>query len=491
MKDLKAYSPEAIKPGCKQRNIIYVEILPSYPLGNAIENVFNYSFRDNPEYKQNLKKICPTCDSVSTRAIVVYLGKADTSVLGSSPQYEILDVCLVKYEETGGKAVVNPITKVETIIPGKKHYLVYSKTARDLKLMLDSNDVSLYAKIKGWCVDQEGKRDLFEPVIPPKKGPFFVRDQREFLLYSSLFSGYTVPLSQVSPLSSPQNVPATLFKFDTLVVLDLSLFGAKLAFRDWSFDLFQLGNEELGYPFWSSGQFSFSISSPALFGSLIWLKAGMMFPLALGKREEINVSGLWVAKSRILNGVEAPTGSISIDLGKAVGFGFPVFLEGSGFSAGDIGKTRESLATDENDAFYYVPTAFRGYFSMFFKDEEAQPTNIIQLKLGIGYHRVMKGQVIHPSESTTRIDNKVEKNALGPYFKLGFVNFNENNNVGLSLQYYYGSFIVGAWIELIRDVLCVEGLYATKLKDYQYPWDNTPLVMISPRFLLNFSRWFE
>jgi hypothetical protein len=100
-----------------------------------------------------------------------------------------------------------------------------------------------------------------------------------------------------------------------------------------------------------------------------------------------------------------------------------------------------------------------------------------------------EGRILQQSD-VGNVESANERDINSPYIRVEFMNLNENNKYGFSAQYYGGSLIVGAWLEIVPDILRLEGKYAAMLRD-KYPWDSSSILLFSPRLRLDFGRWFK
>jgi len=496
--------PERLITGYDLRNVGWIEITDPLLL-KRIDTLFARSY---PGYRRDTtttgggggskSKSKQPPAQIQTAAIRVYLGKMGTIKSGGlKMEYEIMEIRILKKVQEP-----NWDDEEKEWVVGQEELIVYAKVGTDLKFMLD-RDPALYQDILDRS-NREKMHQLPEEMFPiPSRGPFVVKSDFEIAQYSTFFSGFTVPLLGTSS-SGAANVAGrgrpvrqrraaaavsagTKTSIDTSIALDLSMFRAMLAVYEWNLDV-RLGDEELGYPFWSSGQLNL------LAGYKNLAKLGIALPIGLGKDQEWNIIGPVGIKPRALNGIFGLTGRFNLDRE------FPIALGGA-FTVGTIDKEYESL-TNPN-LFYYIPTAIQLYYPVLFKDVETNPRNIIQIKIGYGYHRVKNGHVIQKSEVGSLRDGRIiqpadvgtvesalEKDVNSPYIRLEFMNLNENNKYGFSAQYYGGSLIIGAWLEIIPDIFRVEGKYAMWLRD-RYAWDSSSILLFSPRIRLDFGQWFK
>lgn len=495
--------PERLITGYDLRNIGWIEVTDPLLL-KRVDTLFARSY---PSYRRDTtttgggggskSKSKQPPAQVQTAAVRIYLGKMGTIRSGGlKMDYEIMELRILK-------KIQEPVWDDEEKEwgVGQEELVVYSKVGTGLKFMLDG-DPTLYQDIldRG---NREKMHQLPEDMFQiPSRGPFVVKSDQEIAQYSTYFSGFTVALASpsgaVASTSGRIKVErqrrgvtgsgvGAVGAMDTSVVLDLSMFRAMLAVYNWNLDV-RLGDEEFGYPFWSSGELN------VMAGYKNLVKLGVTLHTGLGKDQEWNIIGPVGVKPRALDGIFGLTGRFNLDRD------FPVALGGA-FTVGSLEKEYESLTN--SSLFYYIPTALQVYYPVLFKDAEANARNIVQIKIGYGFHRVKSGHVIQKSEIGILRDGRMlqqedvgtvvsttERDVNSPYVKVEFMNLNENNKYGFSVQYYGGSMIIGAWLEIVPDIFRIEGKYATLLRD-KYPWDSSPILLFSPRVRLDFGKWFK
>jgi hypothetical protein len=272
---------------------------------------------------------------------------------------------------------------------------------------------------------------------------------------------------------------------------------------DWSFS-FKMGNEEIGYPYWSTGNLSL------LAGYKNIIKFGLVLPVGLndagfelgplvgplkkiqgsfGLAAEFNLQtttvrninqafalGGYVFYGKISNGLEHPYK--------------PEFFQNL------LNKDFNPVNMD-ND-FFYVPFVAQLYYPTIFIDDTVNTRNIFQVKAGISYHQIKRAHIYRAGDKV--YDDKgnitsetVDKNLIGkvinldvvkkvpsPLIKIEYTNLNQSNNFGFGLQYSNNIIDFSGWLEVIKDFLRIEGTYVQPLRTAE-EWENSAFFWFSPR----------
>jgi hypothetical protein len=271
---------------------------------------------------------------------------------------------------------------------------------------------------------------------------------------------------------------------------------------------FNIGNPEVGLPFWSSGEASLALNMRNQIGTESDFKIGFDFPnFGLGN---VNAS---VFQPRQLSGFFGGTVAAyfaGIDFFSAfnmpIAFNFSVFpASGSNSTiiyngvAGTVsGQTGSSVATANltipaGRTFYR--TAFIGQLYIPFI-VQLDPANFVQFSAGVGVDQVKLSWI--PENDDTAIAHGYGKGAGGtvqdllyngksnvstpftPHVAVEFVN-HRSNKFGLDFQYDH-LFTFGGWLELIPDHLRIEASYTTPLIRDPLPYEPPYFFLITPRF---------
>jgi hypothetical protein len=498
------YAQQSLRTGYEYRNVGYFEVR-NPKLYDRIERAFAEGING---YERNGKSAADTGLTVTPLSMRVFLARKVSIVERTLvPEYQLLEIRVLK--KKGGR-VWNPVMKAYESVG---YLLSYSSAGTELKFLLGAEttidstityvagidtvrkdttytvrDSTLYKDILGSFSESDLQFQMGSPGLIRASGPYVVRNDSERTRYAFWFSG-----TALKPWR-PARRETRLVSGDTMiwpeagrVQVDLSMFRVLFTLEDWSLDV-NVGSEELGYPFWSSGQLNLLVGYRNL------VKLGIIDPVGMGKDQEWSLGGRAKLGPRALNGVHGFAGSFNFD------FGFPTALGGA-FSVGKLEEENGSL-TDPN-RFYYIPVAFQFYYPILFKDREKGAGNLFQLKLGYGHHRVDAGHVFLPGEvgqaiygrvvgvaDVGKVANSGHTDVNTPYISLTMVDLNENYRYGLNAQYYGGILILGGWVELFRDILRLEGKYVMPLRDKE-PWDPSSILWFTPRVRFDLSKWFR
>lgn len=259
--------------------------------------------------------------------------------------------------------------------------------------------------------------------------------------------------------------------------------------NDWNFS-FKLGDKEINYPFWSTGNLSL------LAGYQNIVKFGVVLPANFTNGETFDVGSI-VAPQRKLHGT----------VGLAVEFNLQptvmrsineAFALGGYFYYGKIkdGKEYSKKPLNINNDFYYVPIIAQVYYPLIFKDLEKNPKNIFQVKAGFSYHQVKREHIITKSEIGQMFYGKEErlvtkddvgkvyeveliKKVPSPLVRIEYMNLNSGNQFGFGFQFVNNIANFDAWLEVTK-WLRIEASYVQPLRDAE-EWENSAFFWISPR----------
>lgn len=268
------------------------------------------------------------------------------------------------------------------------------------------------------------------------------------------------------PLRKVDSAPAKqrkriLFGAKPLVVsMDASLFGAALLFGNgWGIEL-KIGHDEIGYPFWSTGDARIM----AVFDRL---KFGVMIPFNFGTKQPRILDPLAI-RPRKLNGA---TG-ISAEFDQPVNSG----VIGARFSLGELNKFISGQLTDQKRP-YYLHTIGQLFYSHRLSFQE--DGHLLTVSLGAGFHQVARGEV----QPDSRIVAAQKSNFFSPIVRMEYVRQGEEM-YGVTMQYYSSIIHMSGWIELVKNFIYVDLRYAAPIVRAPKPWEQPYFYLISPRFRL-------
>ena len=275
------------------------------------------------------------------------------------------------------------------------------------------------------------------------------------------FTPYDKLLEEFTPVTIHTNPEGETAK------VDLSLYG--LIFKigpSWGGEI-RIGCDEVGFPFWSAGKTSYLITYKRI-------KLGFELPFRAG-RHAVETFPPFTVHSRKLNGTRGMVGEF--DLGP-VG-GLLSFTRLTDLDTRDL--------TDPN-YFAYINTIVQGYYSF---GVSLSPTNLVRVKVGAGYHRIVESRLVRKALDPmgTRYEETVlelgKKIYPSPYVKIEYLNKDEPQRFGGSLQYYDYSLLTTAWLEIVPKILYVELKYSWQVLRDPRTWEDTSFIIISPRIRLS------
>jgi len=245
--------------------------------------------------------------------------------------------------------------------------------------------------------------------------------------------------------------------------VDASLYGILVkSGPTWGGEI-RIGGDELGYPFWSAGKVAFLVSSDRVkFGFEIPLAAGLhapeLFPPFVIRKRQLDGTRGFVA--------EADFGPVG----------------------GKVSFTRLSDSDLDNltdpRLFYYVTGVAQAYYSF---GVALNPTNIVRVKVGGGVHRVNQASVTgQTGGSGGTIVTGLSSEFLTPYLKFEFLNRDQSDKFGLSVQFYELTFLFTGNLEIVPNILSLEAKYTWPIAPDRPPWQSPEFFIVSPHIRLSF-----
>ncbi len=264
----------------------------------------------------------------------------------------------------------------------------------------------------------------------------------------------------------------------------------------------ELGNKEVGLPFWSSGIARFWLNLKNQIGSNSNFKVGLVFPLALGEKDVLTF------KARGLSGsfggsVDAYFAGIDFFSGfnLPMAFKFSLMPAGQGSNSTIITNGLPIPVQALDGTQVLIPggkTFYReGLIMQLFIPTIVQLdlNNFIQVSIGVGlqnvYQSIIPGTTYtdsrpgkHPLYSADQADKTQDivrlSNPVSPHFEVDYVN-HQSSKFGLNLAYDH-LFTMGGWIELIQDRFRIEMSYSAPIIRDPKPWEPSSFFLITPRF---------
>ena len=229
----------------------------------------------------------------------------------------------------------------------------------------------------------------------------------------------------------------------------------------------KLGNEEVGYPLWFSGNMS-------VLATYQRMKIGLQFPFAGGRFVGESVGKILPARK--LDGTYGA--QAEFDVGFAGG-SFMVGLHRSDVDGAFVNSDRIHSLRNFAQLWYSYAVAVGG----------EQQTNLLRVKLGLGFHQIGFDKLF-PSRTVYETGVAVNRPAeilptatirsfWSPYLNVDFMNQRFAHRFGASLQYYNEWGVITAWLEVVRDRVRIELKGAAPLLRTHQAWEPSYLAMLS------------
>lgn len=273
----------------------------------------------------------------------------------------------------------------------------------------------------------------------------------------------------------------------------------------------QIGNPEVGLPFWASGEGRLMLNMRNQIGTGSDFKIGLDFPVNLGREEGL------VFQQRKLSGFFGGTLAAyfaGVDFFSAfnmpLAFNFTFIPAGGSNSSiiynGAVGTSVDNGriigpgapaqfgTTNSVDAPTFYRTSFIGQLYVPFIVQLNQ-TNFMQFSAGIGIHQVKLSWIPKDTMQTSlaglaadQVGNVQDLQFNGkpnvstpftPHVAIELVN-HMSNKFGLNFQYDH-LFTFGGWLELVPDHLRIEASYTAPLVREPLPYEPKYFFEITPR----------
>jgi len=242
------------------------------------------------------------------------------------------------------------------------------------------------------------------------------------------------------------------------VTLDMSLFGNSLRFSNgWGLQV-TIGKDEIGYPFWSTGQSDMMLI-------IHHLKIGVSVPFGFGL-SSIDALGPVSARPRKLDGAPGMVSQFNYSLND--------FDMEARFSIGELTSVHAVGDLVDPMNVYYLNSI--GQLSVSRKAASGNGAHVLTLTGGLGYHKIGNG-FADPAGTVSTLDKVT---FFSPIIKTAYV-FNGVETFGVSVQYYNNIISTDVWLEVFKNFLYIEGKYSVPIIRTPKPWEQSYVFMISPR----------
>jgi hypothetical protein len=234
----------------------------------------------------------------------------------------------------------------------------------------------------------------------------------------------------------------------------------------------RIGNEEMGYPFWTSGNMSFL----AIYNRI---KLGVQAPFHGGRNEPKGIGK--ILKSRRLEGTWGITGECD-------------FIDFGGSFAAGLRRTDTDGAFVNSDSIFVIRRMIQAWYSQTIGYNNKR--NLLRLKIGFGFHQIGR-DVLLPARTEvvngTPLQKPIEilgaesdRTYWSPYIKIEYINQSYPELFGFSFQYYQEWALGTAWLEIIPNYFRLEVKGGAPILRKTRPWEPTYFVTLAPSLTL----WF-
>jgi len=269
------------------------------------------------------------------------------------------------------------------------------------------------------------------------------------------------PMRVINPIPVKPRAYLLFGSRPKFAAISVSAFGAGLLFSDGRGVEVKLGHEEIGYHFWSTGDYR----AMAVFEQL---KIGIIIPFTYGRTDVANPEPLSI-RPRRLSGAKGFAGEFDHP--------FQSHLIGARISVGELNSVSNPEFLTNLQQFYYLHTVAQLFYSrqeMFNAGE-----HLFAFTGGLGYHQIALGE----TKQDGRITAAHKIDFASPIFRVEYVH-QSGKMYGLGLQYYSGILHVKGWVEFIKNFIYVDVQYYSPVFRGTKPWEQSYFFMISPRIQL-------
>ncbi len=271
--------------------------------------------------------------------------------------------------------------------------------------------------------------------------------------------------SRISEESNPMARPAK----PDWVSADFSLFGITLRFgNDWGITG-RIGDDDLGYPFWFTG-------NARIMASYKSLKIGALVPVHGGLDGNAQQTGPQVITSttRLVNGSEGLAGEFEFEWEtiRINSESFPYAAIGGNFSFGGLSGRREEYLTSNLDSLYYISTIVQGYYAFdFLFDQKRQNLNV---HVGASYHKVGLGQAVVVDGKYSIFKGGEPETFIDPVVRVEYRNY-RFDRFRVTAQFTRLLMVTG-WAEVIPPFLYAEIKFSAVVLRNPRPWEQNSYV---------------
>lgn len=265
------------------------------------------------------------------------------------------------------------------------------------------------------------------------------------------------------------------------VAAEFSLFGGSLRFgNNWGIAA-RIGEDELGYTFWSVGNMRVMLSYKSL-------KLGAWVPINGGlHRDDKDEVSQEESSSRLLNGTFGVVGEFEFEwnLIRIKSDFFPYAAIGGKFGFGTLPGRRETFYTPNRDSLRYISVSAQAYyaFDVLF-DEKQQNLNV---HLGVSYHKVNLGKALPVGgveDKMVVFEAGPPETFIDPYVRIEY-RYARLDRFRVTAQYSNLLMLVG-WAEIVPPFIYVEVKYSAPAFRNRRPWEHKSYLYATAGFKFDF-----
>ena len=263
------------------------------------------------------------------------------------------------------------------------------------------------------------------------------------------------------------------------VSADFSLFGIRLRFgNEWGL-VGRLGEDELGYPFWSAG-------SARIMGTYKSLKIGAWVPISGGLENPSTSTAPKVitGTTRLLNGSDGIVGEFEFEWEtiRINSESFPYAALGGQFAFGGLSGRRDEYYTSNLDSLYYISAIIQGYYGFdFLFDQMRQNLNV---HLGASYHKVALGKAVALDGKYSVFKAGEPESFIDPLVRIEYRNY-RFDRFRVTAQFTRLLMFIG-WAEIVPPFIYAEIKFSTVVLRNPRPWEHDNYVSGTVGFKFDF-----
>ena len=261
------------------------------------------------------------------------------------------------------------------------------------------------------------------------------------------------------------------------VSADFSLFGVSLRFgNEWGI-IGRFGADELGYPFWSTG-------NARIMGQYKSLRIGAWVPVNGGLDDRTATTQVATNTTRLLNGSDGIVGEFEFEWEtiRINSDAFPYAALGGTFAFGGLSGRRDELYTANLDSLHYISAIIQGYYGFdFLFDQKRQNLNI---HLGASYHKISLGKAVAIDGKYSVFKAGEPQSFIDPMIRIEYRNY-RFDRFRVTTQFSRLLMFTG-WAEIVPPFIYGEIKFSTVVFRKARPWEHETYVYGTLGFKFDF-----